>query len=55
MLADPQFVEAELVGQQRFLGVFVERAPQRAVRRMHRHHEHSKTHASSSARMTLGV
>jgi hypothetical protein len=39
MLAQPQLVEAELLGQHRFLHVLVERAPERAVRRMDRHHE----------------
>ncbi len=44
MLAQPQLLEAELVGEQRLLRVLVERAPEGAVRRMHRHHEHTETH-----------
>ena len=50
MLAQPQLVEAELVGEQRFFGVLFERAPERAIRRMHRHHEHSQTHSSPPLR-----
>ena len=38
------YVEAELIRQQRLLGVLVERAPERAIRRVHRHHEQSETH-----------
>jgi hypothetical protein len=44
MLAQPQLVEAERVGKHRFFAVLVERAPQRAARRMDRHHEHSQAH-----------
>src|SRR5262245_2831285 len=44
MLAQPQLVEAELVGEHRLLAVLLERAPERAVRRMDRHHEHPEPH-----------
>ncbi len=45
MLAHPQLVEPESIGQQRLFGVLFERAPEQAVRRMDRHHEHSEAHA----------
>ena len=44
MLADPQFVEAELIGVERLFLVFGQRIGERARRRMHRHHEYPKTH-----------
>ena len=46
MLAEPQLLEAEPVGQQRFLGVLGKRLGKRAGRRVHRHHEKSETHIS---------
>ena len=45
MLAHPELVVAELVGQDRLGGVLGQRVGQRAAGRMHRHHEHSQTHA----------
>ena len=39
MLAEPQFVETELVGVKRLLLVLGERIGEGAIRRMHRHHE----------------
>ena len=45
MLADPEFVEAELIGVERLLFVFGERVGERAGRRVHRHHEHSEPHS----------
>ncbi len=44
MLAEPHFVEAEFIGVQRLFLVLGERVGERARRRMHRHHENSKTH-----------
>ena len=49
MLAEPQFVETERVGVERLLLVLGQRIGERAVRRMHRHHEQAKTHCLSSA------
>ena len=39
MFAEPQFVEAELVGVERLLLVLGERIGEHASGRMHRHHE----------------
>jgi len=39
MLAHPELVEAELVGEQRLGGVLGQRAGERTAGRMHRHHE----------------
>ena len=44
MFAQPQLVEAERIGEHRLFTVLVERAPERAARRMDRHHEHSQAH-----------
>jgi hypothetical protein len=44
MLAHPELVIAELVGQDRLGGVLGEGVGQRAAGRMHRHHENPKTH-----------
>ena len=44
MLAQPEFIEAEPVGEHRLLAVLLERAPERAVWRMDRHHEHPQAH-----------
>jgi hypothetical protein len=45
MLAHPQFVVAEPVGEQRLGGVLGQRLGKRTAGRMHRHHEQPKTHA----------
>jgi len=45
MLAQPQLVEAELIGEHRFPAILRKCAPEHAVRRMDRHHEHSQAHA----------
>ena len=55
MLAEPQFLEAEPVGQQRFLGVFFQGFGEGAVRRMHRHHEKAETHVSPDCPARLNV
>jgi hypothetical protein len=44
VLAEPQFLKAKPIGQQRFLGILGERVGERTRRRMHRHHEKSETH-----------
>jgi hypothetical protein len=47
MLAHPNFVEAEPVGQQRLRAVLGERVGEQALRRMNRHHEQTEPHESS--------
>jgi hypothetical protein len=44
VLADPQFVEAEALGQQGFLRGLLEIRAKRPRRRMQRHHEQAKAH-----------
>jgi hypothetical protein len=50
MFAQPQLVEPERIGEHRLLTVLLERAPERAARRMDRHHEHSQAHVVLPAR-----
>jgi hypothetical protein len=50
MFAQPQLVEAERIGEHRLFTVLLERAPERAARRMDRHHEHSQAHVVLPAR-----
>ena len=55
VLAHPELVEAELVGQQRLGGVLAQRVGHRTAGRMHRHHEHSKTHVSFRLGLANGM
>ena len=48
MLAHPELVIAELVGQDRLGGVLGQGVGERAAGRMHRHHEHPETHGGRS-------
>ena len=45
VLADEDVVEAELVGEDHRLAVFLQRLRRRALRRMHRHREEAKSHS----------
>ena len=47
MLADPQFIVAERVEEDRLLGILGQISLHRASRGMQRHHEHSKTQGRS--------
>ena len=44
MLAQPNSAKAQLIGEERLLGILGQRFGERAGRRMHRHHEKSETH-----------
>src|SRR5262249_9535394 len=48
MFADPKFVVAERVEQDRLFGVFRQTGPHRPACRVQRHHEHPETHVATS-------